>query len=114
MSRSNGRATAQKISEFAQNLDNCMRKLKKYMHVNLFFMIHKYYVILGVIFALFLAQHFRTKVLTAQKNLLLECLHRLGILIIKMIDHERAKCLTECFKTVHIKQFRSYLVKVLF
>ena len=39
-------------------------------------MIHTFYVILGVIFALFLAQNFRTKVLTAQKNLLLECLLR--------------------------------------
>ena len=37
-------------------------------------MIPKYYVILGVIFELFLAQNFKTKVLTAHKNLLLECL----------------------------------------
>ena len=37
-------------------------------------MVHKYYVILGVIFALFVAQNFKTKVLTARKNLLLECL----------------------------------------
>ena len=37
---------------------------------------HTYYVILGVIFALFLAQNFTTEVLTAQKNLLLECLTR--------------------------------------
>ena len=48
------------------------------MHFNLsfyfFLMIHTYYVILGVIFLLFLAQNFRTKVLTVQKNLLLECL----------------------------------------
>ena len=33
-----------------------------------------YYVILCVIFALFLVQNFKTKVLTAPKNLLLECL----------------------------------------
>ena len=46
---------------------------KKCMHLNSFFLIHTYYVILGVIFPLFLAQHFRTKVFTAQKNLLLEC-----------------------------------------
>ena len=37
-------------------------------------MIHIYYVSLGVVFALFLAQNFKTKVLTAHKNLLLECL----------------------------------------
>ena len=48
------------------------------MHFNLFysfvFMFHTYYVIFCDIFALFLAQHFKTKVLTAQKNLLFECL----------------------------------------
>ena len=37
-------------------------------------MIPTYYVILGVILALFLAQNFKIKVLTAQKILLLECL----------------------------------------
>ena len=37
-------------------------------------MINTYYVILGVICPLFLAQNLRTKVLTAQKSLLLECL----------------------------------------
>ena len=40
------------------------------------FMIPTYYVILDVIFALFLAQNFKTKVLAVQKNLLLECLHQ--------------------------------------
>ena len=39
-------------------------------HFVFFLMIHTYYVILGVIFPLFLAQNFRTKVWTAQKNLL--------------------------------------------
>ena len=52
----------------------------KSMHFNLFysfffFMFHAYYMIFSDIFALFLAQNFKTKVLTAQKNLLLECLH---------------------------------------
>ena len=37
-------------------------------------MIHTYYVILGVIFAPFLAQNFKTKVFTAQTNLFLKCL----------------------------------------
>ena len=36
-------------------------------------MIHTYYVIFCGTFALFLAQKFKTKVLTAQRNLLLEC-----------------------------------------
>ena len=40
-------------------------------------MIHKYYVSLGVVFALFLAQNFKTKVLTAHENLLLEYLLKL-------------------------------------
>ena len=39
-----------------------------------FIMIHTYYVILSVMFALLVAQNFRTKVLTTPKNLLLECL----------------------------------------
>ena len=39
-----------------------------------FFIFHTYYVIFCEIFALFLAQDFKTKVLTVQKNLLLECL----------------------------------------
>ena len=50
----------------------------KVMNFNLFyiffFMFHTYYVIFCDIFALFLAQNFKTKVLTAQNNLLLECL----------------------------------------
>ena len=41
------------------------------------FLILIYYVFLGVIFARFLAQNFKTKVLTAQKNQILECLQRL-------------------------------------
>ena len=39
-----------------------------------FVMIHIYYVSSSVVFALFLAQNCKTKVLTAHKNLLLECL----------------------------------------
>ena len=39
-----------------------------------FFLFHAYELILSDIFAIFLAQNFKTKVLTAQKNLLLECL----------------------------------------
>ena len=77
MSRSHGRATAQNFLEFAQNLEHCMRKLKIYafnLLFSFFFMIHIYYVSLGVVFALFLEQNFKTKVLTAHKNLLLECL----------------------------------------
>ena len=45
---------------------------KKIMDLNLFysffFMIHTYYVIFGVICALFLAQNFKIKVLTARKK----------------------------------------------
>ena len=37
-------------------------------------MFHTYYVILSNLFALFLAQNLKTKLLTVQKNLLLECL----------------------------------------
>ena len=70
MSRSHGRATAQNFKGFAQILENCVRKLKNYAFQPIF---HTYYVILGVTFALFLAQNFKTKVLTAHKNLLLEC-----------------------------------------
>ena len=48
------------------------------MHFNIFhsfsLMIHTCYGIFTEIFALFLAQNFKTKVLTAPKNLLLECL----------------------------------------
>ena len=48
------------------------------MHLNLFYtfflMFNSYKGILSNIFALFPAQNFKTKVLTAQKNLLLECL----------------------------------------
>ena len=77
MSQSHYRATAQNFPDLAQNLGNCKRK-QKFMHFSLFFsfffMFPTYYGILGVIFALFLAQNFKTKVLTAQTNLLLECL----------------------------------------
>ena len=70
MSRSQGRATAQNFTEFAQNLENGMCKLKIYAFYPLFMffflIIHTYYVILGV--TLFLAQNFRTNVLTAQKR----------------------------------------------
>ena len=54
-----------------------MRKLKNYAFkpfLKFFFTIHTYYVIFGVIVAFFLAQNLQTKVLTAQKTLLLECL----------------------------------------
>ena len=53
-------------------------KTQNVMHFNpfyiFFFLIHTYYVIFGLVFGLFLAQNFKTKVLTAQKNLLLKCL----------------------------------------
>ena len=66
MSRSHDRAIAQNLKEFAQILENCMRKLKKYPFLTYIF--HKYYVILGVIFALFLAKKFKNNVLTTQKH----------------------------------------------
>ena len=78
MSRLHGRLTAQNFLEFAQNLENCMRNTKNVCistsFFSFFFMIHIYYVSLGVVFALFLAQSSKTKVLTAHKNILLECL----------------------------------------
>ena len=78
MSRSHGRTTAQNFPEFAQNLDYCIYELIFFafqpLFVVFFFLIPTYYVILGVIFALFHLQNFKTKDLTAQKNLLLECL----------------------------------------
>ena len=79
MSRSCGRATAQNFPEFAQNLENCMRKPIFFFSILttfsvFFYIIHKYYVLLDVIIALFLAQNFKMEVLTAQKNLLLECM----------------------------------------
>ena len=67
MSRSHGRATAQSFPEFAQNLENCMRKLTIYAFkpfFHFFFMIPTNYVGLGVIFALFLAQNLTIKVST--------------------------------------------------
>ena len=63
MSRSHGRATGQHFPDFAQSLEICMRKLRIYaitpLFYSLFFMIHTYYVMFGVIFALFLAQKFK-------------------------------------------------------
>ena len=63
--------TLRKISRFV-----CANK--KIMNFNLFysyfFMFHKYCVIFSENFELFLAQNSKTKVLTTQKNLLLECL----------------------------------------
>ena len=40
-----------------------------------FFIFYTYHVILCEIFVLFVVQNFKTKVLTAQKNLRLECLN---------------------------------------
>ena len=72
MSRSHGRATGQHFPDFAQNLEIFMRKLRKYaltpLFYSLFFMIHTYYVMFGVIFAFFLGQKLKKKVLTAQKK----------------------------------------------
>ena len=56
MSRSHGRAIAQNFNEFAQILDYYMGKLKKICILTYFY---TYYVILGVIFALFLTQNFK-------------------------------------------------------
>ena len=61
MSRSHGRVTVQNFPGFAQNLENFMRKLKIIAFQFFFFIIHTYYVILGVISPLFLAQNFRIK-----------------------------------------------------
>ena len=71
MSQSHGRATAQNFPDFAPNLEICMRELKKLWILTSFkFFLHDF----GLIFAFFLAQNCITKILTAQKNLLLECL----------------------------------------
>ena len=63
MSRSHGGATAQNFPDFVQNLEICMRKQFFLFYFNIFqtffFMIHTYYVIFGVIFALFLAQNLK-------------------------------------------------------
>ena len=68
MSRSHGRATAQNFPYIVQNLEICMRKphflFKLYLFYSFCFMIHTY----DVIFALFLAQNFKTKVLTTHKK----------------------------------------------
>ena len=64
--RSHGHATGQKISDFAQNFEICMRKLE-ICAFYIFFFTH----ILGDfsdIFAFLLAQNFKTKLLTAQKK----------------------------------------------
>ena len=88
MSWSQDRATAQNFPEFAQNLENCMRKQKNaFLPLYLFFffvMIHTYYVILGMIFTLTLAQNFGTKVLTPLKIQLLECLQGLPCLVFRL------------------------------
>ena len=56
---------------------------QKFMHFNpfytIFFMIHTYYVTFVWFFALVCAQNVISKVLTAPKNLLLECLQILSI-----------------------------------
>ena len=69
MSRSHGRATT-------QNWD-CANSWELYAQTKKISIFHTCYVILGVIFVLFLAQNFKTKVLTVQKNLLLECPERM-------------------------------------
>ena len=53
-----------------------VRRRKKFLTLRkiLFFMFHTYKVIFCDILELFLAQNFKTKVLTVQKNNLLECL----------------------------------------
>ena len=73
MSRSQGHATAQHFPEFAQNLENCLRKLKIYAF-DIFLKDSHILCDFRCYFSLFLAQNFRTKVLIAQTNLLLECL----------------------------------------
>ena len=75
MSRSHGRGPSQKNSYFAQNLETFMRKQKN-MHFKLFYhfilIYHTHWKIFSDFFVPFLAQNFKTEVLTTQKNLLLE------------------------------------------
>ena len=79
MSQSHSCATVQNFPDFAQNLDICTYKLNSYAFSLLLhffpFMCHIYYVNLCVIYALFLVQNFKTKVLTMQENQHLECLY---------------------------------------
>ena len=68
VSRSCDRAN---FPDLAQNPEICMRKPKIYAFTPLlqfFFMIHTYYVIFGVIFALLRAQNFRTKTFDRSKK----------------------------------------------
>ena len=72
-----GRATAQNYSDLAQNLEICMRKLFFFFFTSfLQFFLHFSHILsdFSDIFPLFLAQNLKNLVLTAQKNLLLECL----------------------------------------
>ena len=60
VSKCHGCASVQHFPDFAQNLEIFVSKLRMYaltpLFYSLLFMIHTYYVMFGVIFALFLAQ----------------------------------------------------------
>ena len=81
VSKSHDCATAQFFSDFLQNLEICMHKLKSYACLPLLKFLSACFThikwFLVIFFTLFLAQSFKFKVLTAQKNILLECLTRI-------------------------------------
>ena len=71
MSRSYGRATAQNFPELPKNLEKCMRNLKMYVfNFSSCFFLNDSQISCDFrcFLPLFLAQNFRTKVLTAQKK----------------------------------------------
>ena len=77
MSPSHRRATAQKFSDFAQNFEICMRKLEihDFIHFLTFLSIFIHFMSMFRDFlAIFLGKVFKPKIVTAQKNPLLECL----------------------------------------
>ena len=78
MSRSHGRATAQNFAEFAQNLEMCTPKLEKSCSFTIFtcflYVCAPFMWLFGYFSCIFLRKIFKNLVLTAQKNLLLECL----------------------------------------
>ena len=62
-----------------------------------------YYMIFSDIFALFLAQNFKPKVLTTQKNLLLECLLPTRPLTVQSFT-ALAVLFNDCKKLTYVKQ----------
>ena len=78
MSRFHGRATAQNFHDFVQNLEICMQKLKKLLTLTSFIIFSLWFTHIMWFLVWFLHFYVRKisvlKFLTAQKNLLLECL----------------------------------------